>query len=285
MLHLKLDKHFRTACQNSQCKTGTTILCDIFISFSDTVTNNTRGSIAYAAIHSLSWDNKKQSLNTFNSTFNGHLSCIHEANMDFTLQALNMCWIRALPDPFISVQAKFTQGSKLPDKWESAISVKMLYQATKHWATIYNISITPSKTLPTPPNPRDRDSGRDSDRGRRGSHEPGPGNSDRSTSDCPIPSWSDKPPPIAKDQRYNYPANYPTSQLFCAHLNTFHNAGKTVADITAMFKPAFANPGCFVCHIKEGHRSHHAETSCNFLIFFNSYVCRHTSTSPVSPQP
>jgi len=260
MLHPKLDKHFRTACQNSQCKTGTTILRDIFISFSDTVTNNTRGSVAYTAIHSLSWDNTKQSLNTFNSTFNGHLGCIHEANMDFTIQALKMCWIRALPDPFISVQAKFTQGSKLPDKWESATSVNMLYQATKHWATIYNISITPSKTLPTP------DSGRDSDRGGRGGRGgrgPGPVSSDRSTSELPISSWSNKPPPIAEDQQYNYPANYPTSQLFRAHLNTFRNAGKTVAEVTAMFKPAFANPGCFVCRIKEGHRSHHAETSCN----------------------
>jgi len=135
MLHLKLDKNFLTACQKSQCQTGTTILCDIFILFSDSVTNNTRGSVAYAAIYS-SWDHTKMSLNTFNSTFNGHLSCIHEANMDFSLQALKMCWIRALPDPFISVQAKFTQGSKLPDKWESATSVNMLCQATKHWATI-----------------------------------------------------------------------------------------------------------------------------------------------------
>ena len=50
--------------------------------------------------------------------------------MDFTLQALKMCWIRALPEPFISVQAKFTQGYKLPDKWESATSVNMLFQAT-----------------------------------------------------------------------------------------------------------------------------------------------------------
>ena len=49
----------------------------------------------------VSWDNKKQYFNTFNSLFNGHLSCIHEANMDFTLQALKMCWIRALPEPFI----------------------------------------------------------------------------------------------------------------------------------------------------------------------------------------
>jgi len=50
-----------------------------------------------------------------------------------------------------------------------------------------------------------------------------------------------------------------------------------------MFKPAFANPGCFVCRIKEGHHSHHAETSCNFLKQINFYVCRHTRTRPLSP--
>jgi len=195
MLHPKLDKHIRTACQNSQCKTGNAILRDIFISFSDTVTNNTRGSVAYAAIHSLSWDHNKMSLNTFNSTFNSHLSCIHEANMDFSLHALKMCWIHALPDPFISVQAKVTQASKLPDKWESATSVNMLYQATKHWVTIYNINITPPKKLP-PPNPRDNDTNprdRDSDRAGCG------GCGGRSTSERPTSAWSDRPPSIAEE--------------------------------------------------------------------------------------
>ena len=135
--------------------------------------------------------------------------------------------------------------------------MSMLHQATKHWATIYNINITPPKNLPTPLNPCDRDTNpcdRDSDRAGRGGRGPGPWSGDRSTSECPTSTWSNRPPASPEGQQYTYPAAYPTSQLFRAHLTTFRSASKTIADII-MFKPAFANPGCFICRIKEDHRS------------------------------
>jgi len=133
--------------------------------------------------------------------------------MDFSLQALKMCWIPALPAPFIPVQAKFTQGSKLPDKWEAASSVNMLYQATKHWGTIYNIFESASlllKAFHLLRNPMavilivEAMEDVAGDRAGRGDH---------SNTDCPTPAWGEKKLQSQKKTGM-------TTQLLILHLNS-----------------------------------------------------------------
>lgn len=150
LLQPRLDKNFKTSCHNSQLLTGSDILRDIYISFSDSVAYTTRGSAAYTAIHSLSWDLTKSDLNTLNTLFNTHLSAIREADMSFNTQDLKMCWIQALPKLFVEVSAKFKQGLPLPTNFQMADTVITLYQATKHYVTIFNIKINQKQKAPTP---------------------------------------------------------------------------------------------------------------------------------------
>ena len=291
MLHPRLDKAFKTSCQNSNCTTGTAILHDIFISFSDTVVNSTRGTTAYAAIHSIVWHSDTVSLTSFHATFNTHLSHIHEAHIAFPLQALKMCWITALPPSFIEIKAAFKQGSNLPDKWKEATTINMLYQVTKHHADLYNISIVPIKAPPTkdprlaPPGAGRGAGGRGNGPGGRGGGGPG---GLRETDHISETFVQDRKTAIPETERYAYPPAHPTSSAFRRHLQDLRASGKSTADLITMFQPAYTDPGCFVCRIKNTHRSFHESPACKILNQIYNYpklYCRNALSSPSTPPP
>ena len=250
----KLNKNYKNIVQSVKTESSTVILQKNYNIYANSLSQTAQINKARTVMTTDNWNLKTRRLDEFVASFATNAQIL-ENSLDRP-SGIQLCsyWINLLPWPEFKDLKTALNKHRLEDPWTTALDPMDLLEATNQEIQASGIKIT--KKVKKPDNPYKRTGqfykNQAENQNNQNNENQNNRNNDNRNDNRPT-DRPERPDRIDNTNRYAFPAEHPNSLQFYKHLKELKEQGKTKDYILSTYKTTYADPGCFICRLKENH--------------------------------